>query len=110
MSQAYRDISPTQLKGWLDSDPESVYLLDVREPHEHQIASVDAAVLIPMKQVQARADEIPTDRRVVVMCHHGGRSAMICQSLASAGIERLYNLAGGIHQWSAQVDPSVPRY
>ena len=110
MGQGFRDISPKQLQGWLEADDGSVFLLDVRESHELELASLDAAVHVPMREVVGRLDEIPTDRRVVVMCHHGGRSAMVCRAMASKGRERLYNLDGGIDKWSVQIDPEVGRY
>ena len=109
MAEGIREISVDQLRSWMEGEPESVFVLDVRERDEHEVASVEGAVLIPMREVQSRLAEIPTDRRVAVMCHHGGRSMAICRALSAAGRDRLYNVSGGIDQWSVRVDPSVPR-
>lgn len=107
---AYRDITVHKLHRWMTREPDSVFILDVREPFEFDIAAIDGAALIPLRQVAARANEIPTDRRVVVVCHHGVRSAAACQMLSAIPALRLYNLQGGIDQWSLQIDPEVDRY
>lgn len=85
-------------------------LLDVRTPHEHRLASVAGAVLIPMDEITRRVDELDPDRPVVVMCHHGIRSLSVAHYLIGRGFEQVANLAGGIERWSREVDPSVPRY
>ena len=85
-------------------------LLDIREPWEIQLSSLPGAMLIPMGDLPARLDDVPRDRNVVVMCHHGNRSAMIVQWLNSQGFERVANLDGGIDAWSKTVDPSIPLY
>lgn len=90
---------------------EDLLLVDVREPHEWRIASVEGAKQRAMSQINEWWQELPTDREVVIMCHHGGRSAQVCQALASqAGLTNLTNMAGGIDRWSLKVDPTVPRY
>jgi rhodanese-related sulfurtransferase len=86
------------------------FLLDVREPDELGIASVSGARHIPMNDVPARIDEIPSDMPVIVMCHHGGRSAKITEFLNKNGRPNAVNLRGGIDAWSVQIDTSVPRY
>lgn len=84
-------------------------LLDVREPYELAQAHVEGAVHIPMRQVPARLAELPRDRPILVMCHHGGRSQMVADWLAANGL-RAENVAGGIDAWADEVDPSVPHY
>ena len=86
------------------------FLLDVREPFEAQIASIEGAVLMPMRTVPQRLAEIPRDRDVVVQCHHGMRSRSVVEFLRAQGYTRVSNLSGGIAQWSADVDPAVPIY
>jgi sulfur-carrier protein adenylyltransferase/sulfurtransferase len=76
------------------------YLLDVREPWEHQKLRIAGAVLIPMAQVPARLGEIPADRDVYVHCAVGARSARVVEYLRSKGIERSYNMGGGIEAWA----------
>lgn len=85
-------------------------LLDVREADELETAAVDGAKWIPMGEIVDRIDEIPNDVPVVVMCHHGGRSAKVAAYLAGIGRERVYNLSGGIEAYAERVDPSMARY
>jgi len=89
---------------------EALYLLDVREPWEVDVAVIEGSNTIPMSGVPARMAEIPRDREVVVICHHGMRSAMVADYLRSAGVPQVLNLTGGIDRWSVEVDPSVARY
>ncbi len=85
-------------------------LLDVRETWENQTASIAGSVLIPLGELAARMGELPKDRPILIHCHHGGRSMRATQFLRAKGFEHSTNLAGGIHQWSLAIDPSVPRY
>jgi len=89
---------------------ESLYLLDVREQWEVDVAVIEGSHTIPMSHVPPRVAEIPRDREVVVICHHGMRSAMVADYLRSAGVPQVLNLTGGIDRWSVEVDPSVARY
>jgi len=89
---------------------DDVILLDVREPEELAIAKVEGAVHIPMRQVPARIAELDRGRRIVVMCHHGMRSAQVAGFLREQGFAQVENLDGGIDAWAAVVDPSVRRY
>jgi rhodanese-related sulfurtransferase len=79
-------------------------LLDVRELDEWQDAHAPQAVLIPMSEVHARRNELPTDRRIVVVCRSGGRSAAITEVLCANGYDAL-NLTGGMCAW---VDEGLP--
>ncbi len=85
-------------------------LIDVREPWELEVAAIDGAVSIPLGQVTARVGEIPQDRPVAVMCHHGGRSAQAVNWLRSQGFDNVMNVTGGIDSWSRLIDPGIPRY
>jgi rhodanese-related sulfurtransferase len=91
---------------------EPVYLLDVRQPWEHQTAALPGSVLIPLNELPARAEEVkpPKGSLVVVYCHHGIRSLSGAALLERSGIPNAVSLAGGIDAWSALVDPKVPRY
>jgi adenylyltransferase/sulfurtransferase len=84
--------------------------VDVREPHEYQIARIEGARLIPLGELAARLGELDSAREVVLYCHHGVRSMAALQELRRAGFRRLRSLRGGIEAWSLEVDPSVPRY
>lgn len=87
-------------------------LLDVREEDEFAIARIDGSLLIPMSQLAERVDELEEHRQrlIVVHCHHGGRSMQVTQALRNHGFEKVQNMAGGIDQWSEQVDPGIARY
>jgi len=86
-------------------------LIDVREPWEFQTAHIDGSVLMPMGDVAARAhQELDPDERLVVLCHHGQRSLNVTVWLRNQGFENVQSLRGGIEAWSAQIDPTVPRY
>jgi len=91
---------------------EELLLIDVREPSEHARARIEGAKLMPLGQLETRLGELDGWRakRVVIHCHHGGRSARACSLLRQHGFERVENLAGGIDAWSLTVDPGVPRY
>ena len=89
-------------------------VLDVREPGELQVAHVTAdgftLLTIPMGTVPARLDELDPAQPIACLCHHGGRSMQVAQFLASRGFDKVANIAGGIHAWSAERDPSIPTY
>jgi rhodanese-related sulfurtransferase len=104
-----RQISASELNQRLQRGDEFV-VLDVREPGEIQLAALPGTTNIPMNQVPARAAELPRDKDLVVLCHHGMRSMNVAGYLSRLGFENLYNLAGGIDAWSRDVDPKVPLY
>jgi len=89
---------------------ESPTVIDVREPHEFEIARLPGATLIPLNTLPARLAELDTSREIVLHCHHGQRSMRALEFLRSSGFRKLKNLKGGIDAWSKDVDPSVPRY
>jgi rhodanese-related sulfurtransferase len=103
------DISVAELRRRHDAGDDLV-LLDVREPDEIATASIPWATTIPMAEIPARIGELPRDKPIVVMCHHGGRSDRVAQFLAANGYDNAVNLDGGIDAWSTSVDPTVPRY
>lgn len=83
-------------------------LPDVREDRELAIASLPAALHIPLDQVSGRMDELDNRRPVVVMCRSGARSMQVAAYLVQNGCPRVFNLQGGILAWSEQVDQSIP--
>ncbi|HKE12287.1 MAG TPA: molybdopterin-synthase adenylyltransferase MoeB [Myxococcota bacterium] len=96
----------------LRSGGQEFLLLDVREPKEAAIARIEGALLIPLGELERRLGELTAwrERRIVVHCHHGGRSARACALLQEKGFPQVSNLRGGIDEWSLTVDPTVPRY
>ena len=104
------EITPKQLKEKL-SVGENLQLVDVREPEEFDICKIESSQLIPLGEIPARAGEVDKARPVVVICHHGFRSAQAIQYLSQRfGYENLLNLKGGIHEWALQVDPEMRVY
>jgi sulfur-carrier protein adenylyltransferase/sulfurtransferase len=89
---------------------DSFVLLDVREPHEFQIARIPGSILIPLGELPKRANELDPAADMVVHCKSGMRSAKAIDFLKQAGFRKLKNLKGGILAWSDKVDPSVPKY
>jgi adenylyltransferase/sulfurtransferase len=91
---------------------ERITLLDVREPHEWDIANLGAhgALLIPIGELTDRLSEIELEGDVVVYCKGGARSAKALRQLRAAGFERVWNLKGGILAWADEVDPTLPKY
>ena len=104
------EMTATELKAQIDRG-DDVQIIDVREPHEYEIAHLDGSKVIPLGQVVNRMSEIDPHRETVVHCKMGGRSAKAIEALRGAGFAgRLVNLKGGITAWSSEVDPSVPKY
>ena len=99
------------VKVWRDQG-KSFLFLDCRESDERVTALIDGTTLIPMSQLGARVGELEPHRNeaIVVHCHHGGRSMRVTNWLRQQGFAHVTNMAGGIDEWSQQIDPSVPRY
>ena len=108
-----QQINPSQVAEWARAQTQRPVLLDVREGWEVQTACAKTEDLdfvhMPMQTVPARLHELDRSRPVACLCHHGGRSMQVAHFLASHGYD-VVNVAGGIHAWSAQVDPTVPVY
>jgi rhodanese-related sulfurtransferase len=108
-SNVIADLTPTSVSQRLQTEDPPL-LLDVREPWERQVAAIPGTLDIPMNEIPARLAELPADRDIVVVCHHGARSLQVAMWLGHQGFDRVANLDGGIDAWSRQVDPSVPLY
>lgn len=104
------EVSVSEARHRLEQDPAGVMLLDVREPWETQICQLTGSELIPMRQIPARSTELPKDRHILVLCHHGARSQTVSDYLRAQGFERVSNIAGGIDAWSRELDPTVAQY
>jgi len=109
-------IRPSQLSAWLEtvSTHGTPVVLDVREPSEWQVASIKAdgfeLVSIPMGVIPPRLNELDPEQPIACLCHHGGRSMQVASFLDARGFSHVANIAGGINAWSAELDPTVPRY
>ncbi|MDP4922395.1 MAG: rhodanese-like domain-containing protein, partial [Limnohabitans sp.] len=108
-----QQLYPAQIAEWASQQAQRPVLLDVREGWEVQTASAKPEGLdllhMPMQTIPARLHEIDKTRPIACLCHHGGRSMQVASFLMQHGFE-VVNVAGGIHAWSAQVDPSIPVY
>jgi adenylyltransferase/sulfurtransferase len=108
MKNGIPQVSPKDLKRRIDAG-EDLFILDVREPFEYQIANI-GGTLIPQNDVAGRIGELDRNREIVVHCKAGGRSQKIAEYLNQSGFTKVSNLAGGILAWSDEVDPKVPKY
>lgn len=104
-----KEISATEAAKLRRDEPETVFL-DVREDEELAICRIDGALHIPMGAIPGKIASLPSDKKIIVLCHHGMRSANVQQYLIACGFDNVFNLAGGIHAWAIQVDPEMARY
>ncbi len=104
-------ITAAELKAMLDRD-DDIFLIDVREPNEYEIVSIPGAVLIPKDQFLSGAalERLPQDRRIVLHCKSGVRSAECLAVVKNAGFSDAVHLGGGVLSWVNTVDPSLPVY
>ncbi len=87
-----------------------VQFLDVREPWEHELCHIAGDLHIPMAQIPTRLGEIPRDRALIVVCHHGMRSRQVGEFLLSHGFANVANLNGGIDAWARTIDTALALY
>lgn len=85
-------------------------LVDVREPWEHDVARIEGAVLIPLRQIPASLNRLSPAREVILFCHHGVRSLDAAAWLRAQGVEGARSMSGGIDRWATEIDPRMPRY
>jgi molybdopterin/thiamine biosynthesis adenylyltransferase/rhodanese-related sulfurtransferase len=103
------EVAPRELAAALRSSSPP-FVLDVREPWEVAIAELPGSVAVPLGALARRLAEIPRNRDVVTICHHGGRSLSARELLVRAGFSPVRSLAGGIDAWAAEVDSAMRRY
>lgn len=91
---------------------EDLVLVDCRTAQEREIASIRGSIHVPFQEIASHLNELREheERLIVVHCHQGGRSLRMTALLRREGFERVRSLAGGIHLWSIDIDPSVPTY
>jgi adenylyltransferase/sulfurtransferase len=89
---------------------DGLVLIDVREPHEWEIAHIDGARLIPLGQLPDRITELDGHSEIVTYCHKGSRSMKALEILRGAGFGKVRSLAGGIDAWAERVEPGMARY
>jgi rhodanese-related sulfurtransferase len=110
----FSEISVTELAEKLADNSTARQFVDVREPQELAIAKIPQFLNLPLSEYADWSPEIYTrldkDRDTIVLCHHGMRSAQMCQWLVQQGFTAVYNVRGGIDAYSLQVDPQIPQY
>ncbi|MFD0888552.1 adenylyltransferase/sulfurtransferase MoeZ [Streptosporangium algeriense] len=104
-------ITATDLKAMQDAG-ENIYVIDVREPNEYEIVSIPGAVLIPKGEFTngSALERLPQDKRIVLHCKSGARSAEVLAIVKNAGFSDAVHVGGGVLSWIKAVDPSLPSY
>lgn len=108
MSNGIPQMTVQQLKQRMDAG-EDLFILDVREPYEFQIANIGGK-LIPQNEVPQRLSEIDREREIIVHCRSGVRSQRVAEFLQQSGYGKVANLSGGILAWADQIDPKMQKY
>jgi rhodanese-related sulfurtransferase len=112
--QPMTQISVEELAERLAAGDASIQLVDVREPQELAIASLPGFVNLPLSEFADWNQQIfamlNPEAETLVLCHHGVRSAQMCQWLVAQGFTNVKNIAGGIAAYSQLVDPAIPQY
>ena len=103
------EITVMQAKELREKNP-SIQFLDVREPGEFEIGHISETLHIPLNFIPFSLGKIPKDETLIVYCHHGMRSLKAVEYLKAKGFDKVVNLAGGIHEWSTKIDPTIPTY
>ncbi|MBT4989079.1 MAG: rhodanese-like domain-containing protein [Rickettsiales bacterium] len=101
-----KEISPIEFSKLNDTD---FKLIDVRTSEEYDIVNI-GGTLIPLDEISSRHNEINTDKKIILLCHHGRRSMIACQILENLNYNNLYNLTGGIDKMAAVVNNELVRY
>ena len=109
MQQSEYDIDVQDLSE-MRADRRAHIVLDIREPDEVAICVLADSVVVPMQQVPEALESLPRDAPLVVLCHHGMRSAMVTNYLRGNGFDNAWNLKGGIDAWARMIDPDMARY
>jgi adenylyltransferase/sulfurtransferase len=97
-------------RGGDDDRRGALVLLDVREPHEVEIAAFADSLRIPLAALAENLHRLDSRHEIVVHCKVGGRSAKAVELLQAAGFGKVWNLAGGIDRWAERIDPTMARY
>jgi len=104
-------LSVVELARWrADALRAAPLLVDVREPWEFAYCRIDDSISLPLGELTRRQSELPRDRQLVLICHHGRRSQHAAMLLAGAGFSQVHNLQGGMEAWAVEVEPAMRRY
>jgi rhodanese-related sulfurtransferase len=106
-----KNITAVELSTWLNNTTkEQPILLDVREDNEFMHCHIDGSLHMPMNTIPNKLSELPIDKEIVCICHHGVRSMQVAMFLEQNGFTQITNLTGGVHAWVLEVDNSMPTY
>jgi rhodanese-related sulfurtransferase len=112
--QTFSEITVKELAERLSSHEGTLQLIDVREPQELALSRLDGFVSLPLSEYEQWGKQVSTrfdiHAETFVLCHHGIRSAQMCEWLVTQGFTNVKNITGGISAYSILVDPSVPQY
>ena len=103
------EITVMQAKELREKNP-LIQFLDVRKPEEVEIGYIRKSLHIPLNLIPYNLKKIPKEETCIVYCHHGMRSLKAVEYLKAKGFNNVVNLAGGIHEWSTEIDPNIPTY
>lgn len=103
------EISVSELRRRLDAG-EALAVLDVREPWEAEICRIEGSISIPLNRLPDGVENLPQDRPLVVLCHHGMHSRLAVDWLRANGVKEAVNLGGGIDAWARQIDRQMKVY
>jgi len=113
-NQPLIQISVEELAQRMSSGSVDIQLVDVREVKEIETAHIQGFVNLPLSQFSQWSEQIHNrlnpNAETLVLCHHGVRSAQMCQWLMAQGFTNVKNIAGGIDAYSKLIDPSIPQY
>jgi len=104
------EITVEEFRKEREAKGDALVLIDVREPHEWEIAHIAGARLIPLGQLPDRLGELDGHAEIVTQCHKGSRSMKALEILRGAGFGKVRNLAGGIDAWAQRIEPGMARY
>lgn len=114
MNESIPQISVEELAIRLADQDSNLQLIDVREPAEIEIAYIEGFTVLSLSEFTQWSQEIKTrfnpSSETLVLCHHGMRSAQMCQWLQNIGFTNVKNIVGGIDAYSLLVDPNISRY
>jgi rhodanese-related sulfurtransferase len=107
------EITAHDLKAILDQTSEKkgeIMLVDVRQPEEVTLCAITGSINIPLDQLSDHLDGLPSDKQLVMICHHGVRSKQAAILLGHCGFKNVASLRGGVESWAQEIDPMMNRY
>lgn len=104
-----KEISPQELEIKVRSGG-NFMLLDVRQPWEFNMCHLVGSINIPLGELDQTLTQVPDDKEIITICHHGLRSKQAAILLNQCGYVKVFSLQGGIDAWAQDIDPTMERY